>query len=352
MSNDIGVDVVVENEEGSVDLVSDVLKGDKGDKGDPTATIEINEIITGNAGTDAEIENIGTDVNLKLNITIPRGDKGEKGDIPVKGDDYFTEKEIQDIKEDVLVDVDEKIGNIQALPSGGTKGQVLTKQSETEGDAEWEDIEANEVYIGKLEEAPSSAKMVIEEDDMGESASLEKSEIYVGADEPVAGEKVWFKKGKNLFNANGSNLSYKSRSEKETYTINGNNSITVNGIECTWTRTEITISNLKPNTKYTLSATVTNESKCKAGLVCDNGNNSVNHISDYENFTCKITFVSDEEGKVSIQFFANYTSTLTTNTVIFDNIQLEQGSTETPYEDYIEPQIYVRNSNGEYEKFM
>lgn len=79
-------DIVVENEEPidvTTELENDFLKGDKGDKGDPTATIEINEVLTGEEGTDASIENIGTKVNMKLNITIPRGDKGEQGE---KGD--------------------------------------------------------------------------------------------------------------------------------------------------------------------------------------------------------------------------------------------------------------------------
>lgn len=77
MSEDeIGVDVVIENEEGSIDIQSDVLKGDKGDKGDPTATIEINQVLTGEAGTEVSIDNIGTDVNMRLNITIPRGEIG------------------------------------------------------------------------------------------------------------------------------------------------------------------------------------------------------------------------------------------------------------------------------------
>ena len=56
------------------------IKGEKGDKGDPTATIEINDVTTGEAGTDAKIENVGTNVNMKLNITIPRGEKGETGE--------------------------------------------------------------------------------------------------------------------------------------------------------------------------------------------------------------------------------------------------------------------------------
>lgn len=76
MNEEIGVDVVVEDEEYAVDVKSDVLKGEKGD---PTATIEINKVITGEPGTEASINNIGTDVNLKLNITIPRGMPGEQG---------------------------------------------------------------------------------------------------------------------------------------------------------------------------------------------------------------------------------------------------------------------------------
>lgn len=105
IEDEIGVDVVVENKEGTVDIKSDVLKGEKGD---PTATIQINSVTTGEPGTNASINNVGTKNNMKLNIVIPRGDKGEKGEdgyTPVKGTDYFTEAEIQQIKSEILVDV-------------------------------------------------------------------------------------------------------------------------------------------------------------------------------------------------------------------------------------------------------
>ena len=108
MSEDeIGVDVVIENEEGSIDIQSDVLKGDKGDKGDPTATIEINQVLTGEAGTNASIENVGTDVNMKLNITIPKGDTGEPGKTPIKGTDYYTEEEKQELEKNILSQVNQ-----------------------------------------------------------------------------------------------------------------------------------------------------------------------------------------------------------------------------------------------------
>ena len=111
--------------------------------------------------------------------------------------------------------IEEGINNIQALPTGGTKGQVLTKQSETNGDANWEDIEANEVFVGNEEEAPSSAKIIIEEDDFEESAGLSKAEVYVGAEEPTTGEKVWFNKNKNSIYVRNSNGVYEELYNKE-----------------------------------------------------------------------------------------------------------------------------------------
>ena len=42
-------------------------------------TIEINKVITGDPGTEAKVENEGTKSKAILNITIPKGDKGETG---------------------------------------------------------------------------------------------------------------------------------------------------------------------------------------------------------------------------------------------------------------------------------
>lgn len=118
-------------------------------------------------------------------------------------DNYYNKEEIN-----------KKIENIQALPVGGTKGQVLTKQSETDGDANWEDIEANEVFVGNEEEAPETAKIIIEDDDFEESAGLSKTEIFIGAEEPTAGEKVWFNKNKNSIYVRNSNGVYEEFAKK------------------------------------------------------------------------------------------------------------------------------------------
>lgn len=63
-------------------------EGSKGDKGDPgergeagnAATISVNATTTGEPGTNAKVENAGTNTAAILNFTIPRGDKGEVGE--------------------------------------------------------------------------------------------------------------------------------------------------------------------------------------------------------------------------------------------------------------------------------
>lgn len=50
---------------------------EKADRGDFSSTIEIRNTITGDPGTQASVENVGTERNAVLDITIPRGDTGE-----------------------------------------------------------------------------------------------------------------------------------------------------------------------------------------------------------------------------------------------------------------------------------
>ena len=62
------------------------LRGPKGDKGDdstvpgPPNVLRIGSVTTGNAGTNASAAITGTSPEQALSLTIPRGDKGEKGD--------------------------------------------------------------------------------------------------------------------------------------------------------------------------------------------------------------------------------------------------------------------------------
>lgn len=63
-------------------------KGDAGGKGDTgkAATIQVGNVTTGAAGTPANVSNVGTDESAVFNFTIPRGDKGADGVTPHIGD--------------------------------------------------------------------------------------------------------------------------------------------------------------------------------------------------------------------------------------------------------------------------
>lgn len=146
---------------------------------------------------------------------------------------------------------------------------------------------------------------------------------------------------KNLFNAYSSDLLYYLRNtDKEKYTINNRNSIKVEGTGVSWNRLEITISNLKPNTKYTITSQITNITQGWAGLLCDYDNNNIFKVSNKEQSNPQITIITDENGKVKIQFYTNYTSTVQNSSAIFNDIQLKEGSTATTYETHQE-QSYI-----------
>lgn len=170
MNEEIGVDIEVDTEQQEIpiEVKSDVLKGDKGDKGekgDPTATIEINQVITGEPGTSVIIENVGTDVNMKLDITIPRGYKGDK---PLKGIDYYTEVDKQELINEILSQVNQfSVEVVSELPTEEIKETTIyfvPKENSKQKDVydeyiyinnDWEHIGTTEIdlsnYYNKVE---------------------------------------------------------------------------------------------------------------------------------------------------------------------------------------------------------
>lgn len=277
------------------------------------------------------------DSEEEFNIDKALNDNWKKIDTKVKTHVTSVNEEINNFKEET----NQKIENIQALPVGGTKGQVLTKQSETNGDANWEDIEANEVFVGNEEEAPETAKIIVEEDDFVEGSTLSKAEVYVGAEEPVAGEKVWLKKGKN----------YLDISKLEARTSYGitfeptNTGIKISGTaEDTYAYGTSIKFELKKGKKYTVygknaSNTFKLELK-KAGTI----------VMTIKTSGDKVTFTPNEDID-SITFVLEGITKGTTYDYEITNIQIEPGSKATTYEAYIEPKIFVKNSNGVYEEF-
>lgn len=82
------------------------LKGDTGETGaqgkaGQAATIAIGTVTTGEAGTEAKVENVGTDNAAVVNFTIPKGERGEDG----------ADEELREEVEANKARVDEAIGN-------------------------------------------------------------------------------------------------------------------------------------------------------------------------------------------------------------------------------------------------
>lgn len=217
-----------------------LIKGDKGDTGE--------QGIQGEKGDKGEQGEQGR-----------QGEKGDKGDTPQKGTDYFTPEEIQGIKSNILDQVNQfSILVVSKLPTeniddhtiyfvpktkaeqddvydeyiyinngwehiGTTEVDLSSYYKKDEIDEKLSKVEGNEVYIGKAEEAPETAKIIVEDEDFVEGAGLSKAEVYVGAEEPVAGEKVWFNKDKNSIYVRNSNGVYEEfiKKQEDTGWING-----------------------------------------------------------------------------------------------------------------------------------
>ena len=154
----------------------------------------------------------------------------------------------------------------------------------------------------------------------------------VSPTEPQGNErlKVWMQKGKNLFNKNNVIKGYYLG------TTSTGNDEAINASETDFYQNEYL--EVKPNTNYTIStATVTT-----LRVTQYNANKKfVSRSTNSENNSLTIT-TTDTTKYIRISSKID----------IIDSIQLEQGSSATSFEAYIEPKIYVLNNNGVYEEFI
>ena len=304
--------------------------------------------------------------------------KGDKGDIPVKGIDYFTEEEIQEIKSNILDQVNQfNVLVVEELPTdniddhtiyfvpkvkteqndvydefiyinngwehiGTTEVDLSSYYKKDEIDKKLEAVEGNEVFVGNEEEAPSSAKIIIEDEDFEESAGLSKAEIYVGAEEPTTGEKVWFRKGKNLLNYK--NLTGNATNIGIMVDSNDNLCSTTTSDARAWNYDNSNWFIILPAGTYTISLEYSKQSSnVNAGIGIYSKEKQILFTKTVNLNNYNYTFTLEEETRVGVMM------------KIYDGIlkiQLEQGSKATSCEAYIEPQIFVRNSNGVYEEFI
>ena len=137
--------------------------------------------------------------------------------------------------------------------------------------------------------------------------------VVISPTEPTTGEEVWIQKGKNLLSG-----------IIENYTLDGNGGISAyNGYFVT------EFIKVKPNTSYIASGFSTQHKEWydeDFSLISNTGDNPAISPSN-----------------------AKYLR-MNGSTSSSSNMQIEQGSTATSYEPYIENKIYTKNDNGVYEE--
>lgn len=156
--------------------------------------------------------------------------------------------------------------------------------------------------------------------------NMEKAGVIVSTTEPTTGEKVWIQKGKNLVNQWIKGELYNS--EKSFFELNTE-----------FMRTDFI--KIDTNVDYILS----NSENCKYGYIClfdENYNYLENMRNDNLLTSFKITNTKAKYIIVNI-FYRDYPN--------LSWIQLEQGTTATPYEAYIKKKIYTKNEKNKFETF-
>ena len=134
VTGNAGTDAKVENTGNTKDAVFKftIPRGDKGNKGD-AATVDVDSTVTGAAGTNASVTNEGTTSAAKFKFTIPKGDKGDKGDDGGTFNDAASDGKIYARKNAAWVEVS------SGLPAGAIvmwpNGSVPTGFLECDGSA-------------------------------------------------------------------------------------------------------------------------------------------------------------------------------------------------------------------------
>lgn len=164
--------------------------------------------------------------------------------------------------------------------------------------------------------------------------------VVVSKTEPTGDnrEKVWMQKGKNLFDKNNPNSIFSYID-------------TTNNIFNEQEDAKSVYVKIRPNTTYTISKTSGKTFRVATSEKIPQKNVAI--ISTVANHTGNsVTINAGSNANYLLINYYNATNGDTANEYdIRNSIQVEQGSTATEYEAYIEPKMYVKNDNDVYEEF-
>ena len=137
---------------------------------------------------------------------------------------------------------------------------------------------------------------------------------------PYMAVYVWVRvdDGDNLINLNGDNITLSAN--RCSYVINADDkiSITNNG---DWARVGVTISDLEPNTDYTISADITNNNANYCGFFTSDAYSMGTDTTMFK----ELTLTTDDNGNFYVEFYTNMGGGDNTHTIIFDKVVLIKG---------------------------
>ena len=151
-------------------------------------------------------------------------------------------------------------------------------------------------------------------------------EISISPTQPTSNESVWIKKGKNKFNKNA--IVSNHYINKDTGALISNENYIASDY--------INVENIS---QITISASSYPDATAPGLCFYDKNKTFI-----------KGQTIPKQEQTIEISNNVVFIRTSLLNNQL-DSLQIEQGSTVTSYEDYIEKEIYVKNDNGVWERF-
>lgn len=162
--------------------------------------------------------------------------------------------------------------------------------------------------------------------------NIEKSAVVVSPTQPTTNEKVWFKKGKNLFNKDD----FISR---ESYIDGSNGKIT-----SFLGHTKLLIVEIAGGQDYTISKMVSQIFRVGTTSEFPADGVTVNNLK-INNTGTSITISAGKSEKYLVCYYYNADYESLSTSEIEATIQIEANSTATPYESYIKPTVLVKNGS-------
>lgn len=293
---------------------------------------------------------------------VSNGGKGDKGDKPIKGVDYFTPAEVQDIQNNILDNVNQfSVEVVETLPIQNIKDHTIYFVPKTT--AEQNDIYDEYIYINNSWEHIGTTevdlsnyynKTEVDTKVTNIENAISESGVIVSATEPTGAnrEKVWMQKSNNMLNFSG--LASSQTINGLTITNNKDGSIILNGT------TTGTISICISSVMYNIDIGKYYLNRNSKGSVTGGTFTNILYAKETSSSNAISKANLQSEGQVvnidkkyAEYYLWLYVETGRTFTNYILKPQLEPGTQPTVWNEYLkDKKIYILNNNNVYEEFV